>query len=60
MNDAGYESHMVGKWHLGSYTHEHTPYRRGFATYLGYLNDEEMYWTHQVQHDKRTLPEHTH
>ncbi|CAM9815485.1 unnamed protein product [Pylaiella littoralis] len=47
MNDAGYESHMVGKWHLGSYTHWHTPHRRGFETYLGYLNDEEMYWTHQ-------------
>ncbi|CAM9370429.1 unnamed protein product [Ectocarpus sp. 12 AP-2014] len=48
MNEAGYESHMVGKWHLGSYTHAHTPHRRGFETFFGYLNDEEMYWTHQT------------
>lgn len=46
--DEGYENHMVGKWHLGSYMHSHTPHRRGFDTYLGYLNDEERYWTHQV------------
>lgn len=48
MKDAGYETHMIGKWHIGSYTRLHTPYRRGFDTFFGYLNDEEMYWTHQV------------
>lgn len=48
MKDAGYETHMIGKWHLGSYTQDHIPSQRGFDTYLGYLNDEEMYWTHQV------------
>lgn len=47
MKDAGYETHMVGKWHIGSYTFSHIPSRRGFDTFLGYLNDEEMYWTHQ-------------
>eukprot|EP00752_Nemacystus_decipiens_P016039 g14340.t1 len=47
MKDAGYETHMIGKWHIGSYTHSHIPSQRGFDTYLGYLNDEEMYWTHQ-------------
>ena len=48
LKDAGYESHMVGKWHLGSYRTRYTPHRRGFETFLGYLNDKEMYWTHQV------------
>lgn len=48
LRDAGYESHMVGKWHLGSYRTPYTPHRRGFETYLGYLNDKEMYWSHQV------------
>ncbi|CAM9812549.1 unnamed protein product [Ectocarpus sp. 4 AP-2014] len=47
MKDAGYETHMIGKWHIGSYTSRHVPSQRGFDTYLGYLNDEEMYWTHQ-------------
>lgn len=49
MKDAGYETHMIGKWHLGSYTQDVIPSRRGFDTFMGYLNGEEMYWTHQVR-----------
>ncbi|CAM9864814.1 unnamed protein product, partial [Hapterophycus canaliculatus] len=49
MKDAGYETHMIGKWHLGGYTTHHVPSQRGFDTFMGYLNDEEMYWTHQVR-----------
>ncbi|CAN0430889.1 unnamed protein product [Pylaiella littoralis] len=47
MKDAGYETHMVGKWHLGSYTQDSIPSQRGFDSFMGYLNGEEMYWTHQ-------------
>lgn len=48
MKDAGYETHMIGKWHLGSFDHDYIPSERGFDTYMGFLEGMEMYWTHQV------------
>lgn len=48
MNDLGYESHMVGKWHLGSYNDASTPTHRGFKTHLGYLSGQETYYKHKV------------
>ena len=48
MNEAGYESHMVGKWHLGSHNGPSLPSQRGFKTFLGYLNGENTYYTHKV------------
>lgn len=48
MKDAGYTSHMVGKWHLGGHTFDHMPHRRGFETHLGYTYGRETYWTHEV------------
>ena len=48
MKDAGYETHIVGKWHLGSFDHGYIPSNRGFDTHMGFLEGEEMYWTHQV------------
>ncbi len=48
MKDGGYETHMIGKWHLGSYDQPYIPSERGFDTYLGYLEGQGTYWTHQV------------
>eukprot|EP01060_Flectonema_neradi_P007077 TRINITY_DN148_c0_g1_i1.p1 TRINITY_DN148_c0_g1~~TRINITY_DN148_c0_g1_i1.p1 ORF type:complete len:493 (+),score=88.02 TRINITY_DN148_c0_g1_i1:78-1556(+) len=37
MKEQGYETHMVGKWHLGYASWKYTPIGRGFDTFTGYL-----------------------
>jgi len=44
---AGYETHAIGKWNLGSETKDYTPTFRGFDSFLGYYQAATPdYWYH--------------
>jgi arylsulfatase A-like enzyme len=43
---AGYQSLMVGKWHLGHYTPDQFPQARGFEHFYGQLTGGIGYWDH--------------
>lgn len=36
--DAGYKTHLIGKWHLGFFQRKYTPTYRGFDSFFGYYN----------------------
>lgn len=44
--DLGYETHMVGKWHVGNFAKEYTPTYRGFDTFYGFYGAEVDYRSH--------------
>lgn len=41
-----YENFLLGKWHLGAYTPDYFPTRRGFDYFLGYLQGGIGYYDH--------------
>ena len=53
LKEAGYSTHIVGKWHLGYCHPDYLPTNRGFDTHLGQ-------WSHRVDYYSRiTDPENT-
>jgi len=48
LKQAGYRTHMVGKWDAGAATPEHTPWGRGFETFVGYHQHANDYWNEGV------------
>lgn len=43
---AGYDTAMIGKWHLGHTIQQHTPNARGFDHFYGHLNTNVQYFEH--------------
>lgn len=46
LEEAGYQSLMVGKWHLGHHTLDQFPQARGFESFYGLLTGGVGYWDH--------------
>jgi arylsulfatase A-like enzyme len=45
--DAGYDTAMVGKWHLGHTIEQHLPNARGFNQFYGHVNTQVSYFDHE-------------
>ena len=50
LQDKGYATHAVGKWHLGFCNQEYLPTSRGFDHHYGFWNGAQDYFSHIVQH----------
>jgi len=48
MKEAGYETHMTGKWDAGMATWAHTPMGKGYDTFYGYYHHANDYYTQQI------------
>ena len=46
----GYVTRMIGKWHTGYHTVNHTPARRGFDSFFGYYNGCIKYFQHTIRY----------
>jgi arylsulfatase A-like enzyme len=47
LKEAGYETALCGKWHLGHFERDYLPTRRGFDHQYGHYNGAIDYFTHQ-------------
>lgn len=46
----GYMTKLIGKWHVGYYTPQHTPLQRGFDSFLGFYNSHVSYYNYKYSY----------
>lgn len=46
LQENGYATHMIGKWHLGHFNEQFLPQHRGFDSFFGYLADTQDPFSH--------------
>jgi len=51
LQDAGYETHLIGKWHLGHAKKDFLPLAHGYDSYFGYVEAETTYISHETTND---------
>ncbi|XP_077512469.1 arylsulfatase B-like [Amblyomma americanum] len=54
LKELGYDTHFIGKWHLGSYTESVTPTRRGFDSFYGFHYGEKDYYSGDMTYGNHT------
>ena len=48
LQEQGYSTHAVGKWHMGSHCWGAVPVSRGFDSFFGYLNGAIDYYNKTI------------
>lgn len=51
LQELGYSTHIVGKWHLGFFKKEYTPTYRGFESHTGFWTGHHDYYDHTAEEE---------